>query len=86
MGTLEEPYWEMGFYSTERGRKVGIAYLWKLLGEQCPIYKFELSLGEIVKRSVIVPFIPRDRSGELKKVVKVEKGHMKSERPKWRDN
>lgn len=86
LGPREKPCWNMSFYTTERGRKRGATYLVSLMGSQCPIYKFELPLAEIVKRSSIVPFLPKDRPGALERVVKIEKTHMKSERPKYKDN
>jgi hypothetical protein len=85
MGARERPVWEMSFYATERGRKTGIAYLFKLLGDQCPMYKFELTLAEIVRRGVIVPFIPGDRAGKLERMVKPD-WKPKKERPAWKDN
>lgn len=86
MGSLEKPCWEMSFYQTERGRKTGIAYIQNLLGSHCPIYKFELMLKEIVSRSVVAPFIPKDRRGSLKKVVKVDWKPRGNTRPKYKDN
>ena len=86
MGIHPQPAWEMSFYTTERGRKTGIAYLFKLLGDLCPMYKFELTLAEIVKRGVLVPFIPGDHVGKLERVVKPEYKHKGDKRPKWRDN
>lgn len=85
MGIHPEPIWQMSFYTTERGRRTGIAYLFKLLGDQCPMYKFELTLAEIVKRGVIIPFIPGDHTGELERVVEPE-WKSRNPRPKWKDN
>ena len=81
-----KPSWEMSFYQTERGRKIGITYLQGLLGSQCPIYKYELTMKDIVSRSVIAPFIPKDRSSSLKRVVKVDWNPKENMRPKYKDN
>ena len=85
MGTIENPVWEMSFYTTERSRKTGIAYFFKLLGAQCPMCKFELKLAEIVKRGVVIPFIPNDRAGKLERVVEID-WKSRNPRPKWKDN
>jgi len=86
MGTIEVPCWEMSFYSTKRGRKIGIAYLRRLEGEQCPIYEFELNRSEIVKQSRIVPLISKDHTGKFKEVVKVDWKPKGDKRPKWKEN
>ena len=86
LGPLEKPHWEMSFYSSERGRKMGIRYLHKLLGAYCPILRFELTLSEIRQRGVLAPFIPGDRIGELENVVKPEWKHKGDKRPIWKDN
>lgn len=86
MGLPERHCWEMAFYSSERTRKRGITYLHKLLGAQCPILKFELTLSEIRERAILAPFIPKDQPGELKRVVNPQWKHKGAKRPAWRDN
>ena len=67
MGTPNRVCWEMSFYATKRGRKMGLAYLHKLLGLECPIMQFEFTLNEIRDRAVLSPFIPPDRSINMEK-------------------
>lgn len=86
MGGPEQHCWEMSFYFSERGRKMGIRYLQKLLGDYCPIMKFELTLAEIRERATMIPTIPSDRPGGLDNVVKPEWKHKGNKRPAWRDN
>lgn len=86
MGPLEKPHWDMSFYSSERGQKMGIRYLHKLLGAHCPILRFELTLSEIRQRSVLAPFLPKDHTGGLENVVNPKWQHKGDKRPKWKDN
>lgn len=89
MGNPEKPYcWEMSFYLSERTQKTGITCLRRLMGGQCPILKFELTLSEIRERGVLVPFIPDDRAGQVdKNVVKAQWKHRGTKRPtSLRDN
>jgi hypothetical protein len=80
--------WQMSFYTTERGRKHGITSLFELLGDLCPIKKFEFTLKEIDYRSIPVPFIPRDRKGKagaMEDTVKPD-WRPKKDMPKYKDN
>jgi hypothetical protein len=86
MGLPERHCWEMAFYLSERTRKRGITYLHNLLGEQCPILKFELTLSEIRERAILAPFIPKDRSGKLDHVVNPQWKHKGAKRPIYKDN
>jgi hypothetical protein len=81
----QKPYWQMAFYSSERARKRGITYLHKLMGQYCPILRFELSLTEIRERSTLAPSTPKDECGELDHVVNPQ-WKRKTKRPAWKDN
>jgi hypothetical protein len=78
--------WQMSFYSTPRGRKTGKRYLHKLLGEYCPVLRFELTLTEIRERSTLVPFVPTDRAGEVDEHVVNPKWRYKGKRRALEDN
>lgn len=86
MGALEKPCWQIGFYSTERGRRTGITYLHKLLGIHCPILRFELTLSEIRERGVLAPSIPKDHTGGLEQVINPKWQHIGDKRLKLKDN
>lgn len=86
MGGPEQHSWELSFYHSERGRKMGIRYLQNLLGSYCPLLKFELTLAEIKERGVVIPFIPKEKTGNMEHVVKPEFKYKGQRRPKWRDN
>lgn len=87
MGNQIRRDWQMSFYATARGRKTGERYLHKLLGAYCPILRFELTLVEIRERGTLVPFVPRDRAGEVdKNVVNPKWKHKGNKRPAWKDN
>lgn len=52
--------WAMSFYTTEKGRKLGIAH-WRQLNINRPIFTFTLSLKEMQQRSIMLPFLPDER-------------------------
>lgn len=85
MGYTTNLTWEMAFYSSEGQRKRAIKHLRTFKNELRPILKFELTLPEIRLRSIPVPFISYDKSGELDNVVNPQ-WNKKYQRPVWKDN
>lgn len=53
-------HWSMTFYTTEKGRKLGLASLHRLSPDR-PVYKFSLSLKEIHSKAELIPLIPDEK-------------------------
>lgn len=53
-------HWSMSFYTTEKGRNLGLASLRRLVPNR-PVYKFSLNLKELHSKAQLIPSIPDEK-------------------------